>query len=120
MSEDVAKYIDKKFSDVKWFLGIIIMVLIVFLGWMGTATIKNRMYIKDLEFDIQVMNGRTKTLEYKILWIAEINELVRNYYKEGAGEVTIDFLEDVQKMEDRVMANTPPIPTLRSGYYKNE
>jgi len=125
MNDDVTKYIDNKFdslnSNLKWFGGIVITILVVLLSWVSTQSIKNKMAIKDLEFDIMVLNGRTTTLEYRILWFAEINEMVRNYYKlkEGDGPTT-DFLNNVQEMEHRVKANSQPMPTLRSGVYKEE
>lgn len=126
MGEEVTRYIDGKFdslnANLRWFARIIITVFIIMFGWVSTQSIKNKMAIKDLEFDVIVLNGRTKTLEYRILWFAEINEMVRDYYKEkeeGHGH-TVDFLESVQKMEDRVKANSQPMPTLRSGYYKDK
>ena len=129
MGEDVKSYIDKKVSnfsqeikrDLKWAVGLILGALLVVLGWMGTATIKNRMYIQDLEYDMAIMNARTKTLEFKILWMAEVSELVKEYYKTDAGsEKAIDFLEQAKRMEERIMSLDQPMPSLRSGYYKDD
>ena len=129
MGDDVKQYIDGKVdnfaksikSDIKWAVGIIVTAMLVILGWMGAATIKNRMYIKDLEHDVVLMNARAATLEFKILWMAEVSELVKEYYKAEAGsEKAIDFLEQAKKMEERIMSLDQPMPTLRSGYYKDE
>lgn len=127
MGEDVKGYIDDKFKsfaneikkDLKWAVVITASVLITLLGWIGNSSVKNRMYIKDVEHDIVLLKATTASLEYKIMWMSEVSELVKEYYKNGTTDQnTINFLKQAQRMEDRIINNGSPMPTFRSGYHK--
>lgn len=112
--EYIDEKVDKIVTNIKWAAGIFVTVMVIFMGWVAQSTIKNRIQINDIEYNIRIVEADIEATRYKILWIAEVSSLVKEYYMKGNSE-DAEFLERVQRMEDRIMEGGQPSPTFRGS-----
>jgi Tfp pilus assembly protein PilN len=120
------EYLDHRFEElnknIKWFIGIAVTVFIAILGLFGTIMLSNRSQIKEMQFDIVLLDTTTEDIRNKQNWLAELNEMQRDILKAYSNnEDLTEYLEGFERMERRVIAGSKSMPTLRSlkRVYKN-
>lgn len=118
MNEDIREYIDDKFqkleSNLKWVTGILLAILMAVLGFYGRLMYRLDEKQKEHSFAISVIEAEMETFTYKTEWLVELGEIQRNVVKQySKNEDLTDLLEELNKMNRRIMAGSQGRPTMR-------